>query len=467
MYNLCMKKFIQFGLILLGAILLFYPLFLSKTFGDVSFAQVVFHLTTPLKQADIRLVYKGVLYVIIIPVFITGAIFYFEKKLKNSYLWCFGILMIAGGIGHGLYILKIPQYYNDIHNPTNLYKNHYINPNDLDVHFKNHKNVVLIYLESVENSYQDTSLFPINALPLLTKKQTQNTYFSGFKQMSGTNWTIAGITASLCGVPLKIPIKGVRMDMFADFLPSLVCIPQLLQKNGYDTAFLLGSSAEFSGIDNFATQHGFKTFWGIDELDKEQKIVPNMKGTGWGLNDRTLFDFAQKKIQQIAKKNTPFLFVISTIDTHHPNGYFDSSVCTAKQKNFLDVVSCADTVVNQFVDWLQAQPYAKDTVIILLGDHLAMDNDIYDIIQRKKNREVFNLFINSSTKGHISKPLTSFDWAPTILAAAGGSWSQNGFGLGRNLFSNTPTLLEILGDELEKNIRRHASEYESFFKKNK
>ena len=73
----------------------------------------------------------------------------------------------------------------------------------------------------------------------------------------------------MCGAPLKVPMKGVRLDLFKSFMPNIVCVPEILQQNGYNNYFLLGSAASFSGVDNFLNQNGFNQYWGKEELQEE------------------------------------------------------------------------------------------------------------------------------------------------------------------------------------------------------
>ena len=82
------KKILLFLFVFLSFILLCYPLFLQKTFGNVSFEQVIFHLVNPLKGTDIRLYYKGFGYAFFLPLFLTFLYMYpswfVPKKFKGK-----------------------------------------------------------------------------------------------------------------------------------------------------------------------------------------------------------------------------------------------------------------------------------------------------------------------------------------------------------------------------------------------
>jgi len=78
---------------------------------------------------------------------------------------------------------------------------HYVDPHGVKVTPVKPKNLVLIYVESLENSYQKPTLFDKNLLTSLD--QFKGLTFSDFRQAPGTGWTIAGMIATQCGIPLK------------------------------------------------------------------------------------------------------------------------------------------------------------------------------------------------------------------------------------------------------------------------
>ena len=116
---------------------------------------------------------------------------------------------------------------------------------------------------------------------------------------------------------------------------------------------------------------------------------------------------------------------------------------------------------------IQSQPFAKDTTIILLGDHVTWGNDVYDIIIKSDNRQVINAFINpakSATRKN-GRQFATFDFAPSILFSMGANVPKNAFGIGRNLFSDEATLLEKFGvDYVQEELQKHSPEYQEFFK---
>ena len=110
---------------------------------------------------------------------------------------------------------------------------------------------------------------------------------------------------------------------------------------------------------------------------------------------------------------------------------------------------------------IKRQDFYEDTVIVIVGDHLSMQNEFFeDVISY--DRVVYNTFINTGINEVNSKSriASTMDLYPTTLVALGVEISGNRLGLGTNLFSNKKTLLEELGSELfNKELDRRSNFY--------
>ena len=469
-------------LLFAGFVLWCYPLFLKSTFGPVSFEQFLFHLMNPLKGTHPKLYLKGVGYAILLPLLLTAIVrrpsLFLPRKWKQKvFVWeksrwqvWVAVVSFIAAVAFQIHVLKIHDWYESVSHPTTIYRDYYHVSRPDEVRFMQKKNAVVIYMESMENTYGNGSVFQKNYIPELTDLEAKNISFKRFHQYAGTQWTIAGVFSGMCGIPLKIPLKGTRLDMFKTFVPGAQCIPEVLAENGYETGMILGTNAEFSGMDNLAKGHGFNTYWGIEEIKSEKgELTPDMMGHGWGLNDEAMFNFAKEKIGAAAKRGKPFFFVLETMDTHFPNGFFNPRICAASEHNMTDAISCSSKQITAFVDWIKSQPFGKNTAIILLGDHIAMSNDVYDDLIKNPERQVMNIFMNGAVHGPVrAREFGTFDFAPTILAFMGAIVPDDSWGLGRNLFGKGKTLTEELGVEVvKKEIQRYAKEYQALFEERK
>ena len=92
---------------------------------------------------------------------------------------------------------------------------------DQSINFtKNPKNIIFLYLEQFERTYMNEEIFP-GLTPNLKRLEKDAISFTNISSPYATNWTIAGMVASQCGIPLLTPIASensmVGMDKFLSF----------------------------------------------------------------------------------------------------------------------------------------------------------------------------------------------------------------------------------------------------------
>lgn len=89
----------------------------------------------------------------------------------------------------------IPYYYYQNTTGT-LYEKYYKAPAITAADFPAQKrNLLLLYLESVENNFADASLYGRNLLPQLSEIAKRNPRFDGYSFLYGTNYTKAALVA--------------------------------------------------------------------------------------------------------------------------------------------------------------------------------------------------------------------------------------------------------------------------------
>lgn len=108
------------------------------------------------------------------------------------------------------------------------------------------KNLVYIYAESLERTYLDENLFP-GLITELKELEQSALSFTGLEQVSGTHWTIAGMVASQCGIPLVTASGGNAMSGIDRFLPGATCLGDVLHTRGYNLIYMGGADNDFAG----------------------------------------------------------------------------------------------------------------------------------------------------------------------------------------------------------------------------
>lgn len=313
------------------------------------------------------------------------------------------------------------------------------------------KNLVVLYLESVERTYLDRALFP-GLMPRLSTLEKQALSFTDVRQVFGTGWTIAGMVASQCGLPLVTPGHGNSMAGTDQFLPEAHCLGDVLKHAGYNLNYMGGADLDFAGKGTFYRTHGFQSISGLHEL-KHQLRDPSFTSS-WGLYDDDLYNLAQARFDDLAQQSQPFGLFMLTLDTHPPKGHRSKQCGTALYGNgdnaMLNAVHCADQLASNFIEHVVNGPHAKDTVLLVVSDHLAMRNSAWSLLEKGHRRNLALVFDADHPGGLIDKPGATIDLAPTILQLLGGDATH--FGYGRSLMAQSPTLVEAHGAEADSHL---------------
>jgi len=294
------------------------------------------------------------------------------------------------------------------------------------------KNLVLIYAEGLERTYFDRTIFP-GLIKGLRELEARSTYFTNVKQVPCTEWTIAGMVASQCGIPLFTPSHGNSMSGMDQFLPSAFGLGDLLHKQGYHLTYYGGADLRFAGKGKFYSTHNFDEIYGKDEL--LSRLEDESYKTSWGLYDDSLFDLAYDHFLQLSEAHEKFALVLLTLDTHHPRGHPSKrcqSIAYQDVSNpMLNAVACSDYLITEFIGRIMRSEYGHKTVIVVVSDHLAMTNTASDLLNRGERRNLFMIVEPDAKKGiRIEKTGSMLDVGATILPFIG---YKGALGLGRNL----------------------------------
>jgi len=380
---------------------------------------------------------------------------------KYGFLISFG-LVICAIIFFGNEI-EVFSYVKGMMRTTQVYEEEYTPPQDQTYVFpKKKKNLIYIFLESMETSFasvEEGGFMEENYIPYLTELAKENISFSdkevlgGAHPVSGTTWTAAAMVAQTSGIPLTIPITKSNFGDDDKFLPGAYSIGEILGNAGYNQMLMVGSKASYAKRQDYFEQHGNYRIFDYHtaiERGEEAGYLPPDYYVWWGFEDQKLFEYAKTEITNMYKEGQPFNFTMLTVDTHFTDGYKCEQCESNFDKQYANVIHCSDKQIYNFINWIKEQPFYKDTVIVLSGDHLTMDHKYFDMIDesiKERGRRSYNCFINTGLSDEHSKNRTfsSLDFLPTTLAALGVKWGSESLGLGVNLFSGEKTLCEEKG----------------------
>jgi phosphoglycerol transferase len=299
-------------------------------------------------------------------------------------------------------------------------------------------NLVYIYGESLERTYFNNNAFP-DLTPELGALKNQGLDFSHTGQLPGTDYTIAGIVASQCGIPLFAPFEGNSASSMSSFFPQNICLGDILKNSGYENYFVQGANLRFAGKDVFLKSHGFDHLYGSQEL--ETRVSDPQYRNDWGFYDDTVLDEVWRKFEELSKAGKRFSLFALTVDTHHPDGFISRS-CERRRYEFdgkvnqsFSAVTCSQEHIAALVEKIKASPWFKNTVIVVSSDHLAMNNSAWKYLNEQERSNLFFIIRGDRQEQKtIAEKRNAMDNGATVLDILGG---DNFIGLGRSSLSGT------------------------------
>ena len=454
------KNLYKLLILFLSFFIVYLGLWIKKTFGtQVNYIELVYsaHLalstiTTSDKSYLIEF-YLRVINLSIISSILLTIILEKIKKIKyfnfsfinilifnvNSYL-IYGIIFFVIQFKFHELARDYMTAYVNFNNNQGLYEDPYLINYDEP---QNKKNLILFYYEALENNIEylakNTDLDKItntpisqfeNPIELVQDINGKNIY--DFKEVPTADFSIAGVISSQCSVPYY-PIVSLNIHKMKD--EKMFCMSDVLSAHDYEQIFYITVDKKFHGFQIFKENHKYK----IHDKNKIVKDFPDIKPNGWGegVFDNDLLRHAKEEIIKLHESNTRFNVTLINTDTHAP--YVMSPKCgvsddlKTEDLRAYESYKCSSRYIRKFFDDLENEGVLENTVVVILGDHLA-----YDWLSRThRSHQSRNVFFKINTKKEFTRSkMNNFDVAPTILDEMGFfPDKQDKFGFGVSLFN--------------------------------
>lgn len=493
-----MKKFDfkKYIVLFISSIIFTFAIYLDNNIYNASFDQYIYSLIkvsgmngTKVVSVVLIILYGFLLFSLLSAIFILPTINFgrkvsinIKKKKKNREVVILPIrnikrysriLLALSIIYLGIIVGFFDYAFNGLRE-SDLFENSYVVPDTVDIKFPEEKqNLIYIFMESTEMtnvSKDNGGVFDISITPNLEELALNNINFSntnllgGALESYGTSWTVAAMIAQTAGIPLKVKLNDISSSDSTSF-SNIKVLGDIFKDNGYDNYLLMGSDANFGGRKVYFESHNYFVS-DYHTAIKEGKIDSDYH-EWWGYEDSKLFEYAKDYLMEIANNDKPFNFTMLTADTHFTDGYLDKSCSTVFSIPYANSFYCSDSMVAEFIAWIQEQDFYKNTTIIISGDHPTMQDNFYDIDSTYK-RTIYNAFINSRVipVNNKNRIFTTMDMFPTTLGALGVTIEGDRLGLGTNLFSSKKTIPEEMGiDEFNKELKSNSSYYYKYIRR--
>ncbi|EAX83210.1 hypothetical protein TVAG_128600 [Trichomonas vaginalis G3] len=313
------------------------------------------------------------------------------------------------------------------------------------------KNLIFISLEAYETMYfskEHGGIYETSKSPNLESFAFSNNsiFFSnlngdkvgGVNVIPRTKFTTAAQFAMACGYAFLTEPPRSGLTNNEPYFPKFKCLWDILKEVGYNTTVTYGTTPNDWGIGDLYYSHGINKLW------SKYDVLPNSNDI-YAL-DRDITPFFMKALTEMSQSKDPFFASFLTLDTHEPG--FKCQDCIYEENSMITVVKCSDKRISNLLKWMEQQSWYNNTVIALFGDHIVRGNGYPELAERHNfSRRPFNMIINSGMRSNYTRnrEFTSMDIYPTLLTAIGTKVKKNQLGMGIDLFSGLPTLVEKYG----------------------
>lgn len=400
---------------------------LRQTFGDVTMDQALWHL----RYADQAAFMLSQVFFVecAVQVLLVPALLATVATLLHSWAaprlagWQRKTLRAApAAIGAGALAALALQFslasYAAAYLEPDRFAREYVEPRSVALEQRQRRNLVLIYAESLEATYGDRKLFGRDLLAPLHHAGGHS--YARYQPAAGATWTIAGMVATQCGVPLKVYVQAdIRAEGHGKaFLAGATCLGDVLQAHGYRNVFLGGAPLSFSGKGRFLRDHGYAEAWGREEWERAGARPDELQA--WGMFDDALFARARKRLVELHAAGQPFNLTMLTLDTHNPFGFLSPGCRKRGAADFEGIVACGAQQIAEFIEFARKRGYLADTAIVVIGDHMAVPNPVVrKLEQAGDRRSIFNLFVGEGLPPPNTAEFLPFDLYPTLVELAG------------------------------------------------
>ena len=235
-----------------------------------------------------------------------------------------------------------------------------------------HHNVIFILTESL-SSYKSMFFSGLgNETPRLDKIAENALSFKNHHS-NGFNTAVSTFSI-LTGLPYINSSHGYTDSRY--FRSSLI---KDFKKEGY-YALMMYSCQDVAGINSLYKQAGFDEIsTGSDQFYRNSRRL-----TFHSVPDHDIFENALQKISKLTKAGKPFFTMIMTATNHTPFRVPDAPAEYSYEKT----LAYTDDEIAEFVSKLEKTGFFNDGIVVITGDHRAMQPVYYEEIKKFGNGAV-------------------------------------------------------------------------------
>ncbi|WP_456312174.1 LTA synthase family protein [Pseudomonas shirazensis] len=282
---------------------------------------------------------------------------------------------------------------------------------------ENHKNVVLITIESYSAEFMKTYGNQQNITPFLDSLAQKSLQFTNL--YAAGNRTVRGLEALTLSLP---PTAGESVVKREDN-KNKFSTGAIFKQKGYNVKFMYGGDAFFDNMHDFYSGNGYQI------IDKSSFAPSEISFSNvWGVCDEDMYYKAIKVMNIEAKENRPFFNHIMTVSNHRPFTYPNNKIDIPGDIKSRDGgVKYTDYALRKFFAMASKQPWFKNTVFVIVADHCASSAGKTQLPMDKYRIPAF-IYSPDAKPKKFNKLMSQIDIMPTLFSLLHFDYQSKFFG---------------------------------------
>ncbi|KAA3643673.1 MAG: LTA synthase family protein [Bacteroidetes bacterium] len=235
-----------------------------------------------------------------------------------------------------------------------------------DSSYPNQPNVVLVMMEGHSAKMMAVNGNEDGCSPFLDSLLKESLYFKHIYSAGiHTHNGILGILNAYPALFERHALKQLPIQRFNN-------LPRVLKNHGYNNIYFSNHDLEFDNVGGFLTENGFEQLISDRIYPKEKQL------STLGVPDDYMFEFSIPYLNELEKKNKPFLATYMTTSNHIPY-HFPENYKRRYESRQLDAFAYADWSLKKFMQMAQKQSWYENTIFVFVADHGWAINPTYDL----------------------------------------------------------------------------------------
>lgn len=280
------------------------------------------------------------------------------------------------------------------------------------------KNVVVILLESFAGHSVGALGATTNITPYFDKLAKEGLLFDRF--FSNGTHTHQGMFATMGCFP-NLPGFEYLMQT-PEGSHKLSGLPALLSARKYDDVYVYNGDFAWDNQSGFFSNQGMTTFIGRKDF-----VNPVFSDPTWGVSDQDMFDRGAEELAKNYGKK-PFYALLQSLSNHTPyalptNLPVEPVTGQGRLDEHLTAMRYSDWALGQFFEKARKEPYFKETLFVIVGDHgFGNNQQVTELDLSRFNVPLLLIAPGIQEKfGAVNHTVgTQIDIVPTIMGRLGG-----------------------------------------------